>query len=74
MYFNKFPFLEYLNRFDSPSRIQLVTDVLRRVKINNQTKEDSTFFVEYDCQEGDTPENISHRLYESSDFFGSSFL
>ena len=69
MYFNNFPLLRYLDGFDSETRIRIVTDVLRRVKVRSLDKEQSSFFIDYDTQDGDTPESISHRLYDSSDFF-----
>ena len=69
MYFNNFPLLRYLDGFDSETRIRIVTDVLRRVKMKSVDKVESSFFINYDTQDGDTPESISHRLYNSVDFF-----
>jgi len=69
MYFDKFPILRYLDEFDTDARITLVTDILRRVRSRNVSTEQSSFFIDYDTQDGDTPESISHRLYDSSDFF-----
>ena len=69
MYFDRFPILQYLDTFGSVARVKLVTDILRRVNISTQGKEDSTFFIKYDLREGDTPENISKRLYNTSDYF-----
>lgn len=69
MYFDKFPILRYLNGFDTDTRVTLVTDILRRVRARNVATEQSSFFIDYDTQDGDTPESISHRLYDSSDFF-----
>jgi len=69
MYFDKFPILRYLNGFDTDTRVTLVTDILRRVRARNVATEQSSFFIDYDTQDGDTPESISHRLYDSTDFF-----
>lgn len=69
MYFDKFPLLTYLKDLDGEVRRQLVTDVLRRVQIKTLGKEESTFFINYDMKDGDTPESISHRLYDSTSFF-----
>tara|TARA_Y100001937_G_C7133190_1_gene338625 strand:- start:436 stop:1335 length:900 start_codon:yes stop_codon:yes gene_type:complete len=69
MYFDKFPVLRYLDSFDADTRIRLVTDVLRRVAAKNISEEQSSFFIKYDTQDGDTPENISHRLYDTVDYF-----
>ena len=69
MYFDNFPIIRYLNGFDPETRITLVTDILRRVRTTNISTEQSSFFIDYDTQDGDTPESISHRLYDSVDFF-----
>lgn len=69
MYFDKFPILQYLDRFGTKTKSKLVTDILRRVKINTVGKEESSFYIDYEVREGDTPENISHRLYDTSDYF-----
>lgn len=69
MYFDKFPILSYIDTFDTPSRRKLITDILRRVQIKTLGKEESTFFINYDVQADDTPENISQRLYDTSSFF-----
>lgn len=69
MYFDRFPLISYIDNFDVVQRRKIVTDVLRRVRIKEVGKDESSFFVDYDLQEGDTPENISHRLYDTSSFF-----
>ena len=69
MYFDKFPVLRYLDSFDTDARIRLETDVFRRVRARNVPTEQSSFFIDYDAQDGDTPESISHRLYGTVDFF-----
>ena len=69
MYFDRFPLISYIDNFDVVQRRKIVTDVLRRVRIKEVGKDESSFFVDYDLQEGHTPENISHRLYDTSSFF-----
>ena len=69
MYFDKFPILRYLDRFGTKTRTKLVTDILRRVQINTVGKDESSFYIDYDTRDGDTPENISHRLYDTPDYF-----
>ncbi len=69
MYFDNFPLLRYLDGFDAETRVRIVTDVLRGVKIRTIDKDQSSFFIDYDTQDGDTPESISHRLYDSVDYF-----
>jgi len=69
MYFDKFPILSYLDSFGPVARRKLVTDILTRVQISTQGKEDSSFFVSYDLKDGDRPENISDRLYDTPEYF-----
>lgn len=66
MYFDKFPFLRYL---DTDGRKKIVTDVLRRVDVDTIGKKESTYFLNYDLRDGDTPESISDRLYETPDLY-----
>ena len=63
MYFDKFPILQYLDRFGTKTKSKLVTDILRRVKINTVGKEESSFYIDYEVREGDTPENICKRIF-----------
>lgn len=69
MYFDRFPLLQYFDRFGTTAQVRLVTDILRRVYIRSSVIDESSFYIDYDIQEGDTPENISHRLYDTSSFF-----
>ncbi len=69
MYFDKFPILSHIDTFGDSLNRTLITDVLRRVQITNLGKEESTFFINYDVKDGDTPENISDRLYGTTSFF-----
>ena len=69
MYFDRFALVKYLDRFGPVAKRKIVTDVLTRVQISTQGKEDTTFFVNYDMKDGDTPENISNRLYDSTEYF-----
>ena len=51
MYFDKFPILQYLDRFGTKTKSKLVTDILRRVKINTVGKEESSFYIDYEVRE-----------------------
>ena len=46
MYFDKFPILQYLDRFGTKTKSKLVTDILRRVKINTVGKDESSFYID----------------------------
>jgi len=69
MYFDKFPVISYLDRFGTKTKRKLVTDILRRVEIRSVGKLENTFYIDYDTKDGDTAENISHRLYDTVDYF-----
>ena len=69
MYFDKFPLIEYLDRLEGDTKTRIVTDILRRVQIKTTGKDENSFYVDYYLTDGDTPENISHRLYDTPSFF-----
>jgi len=74
MYFDRFPYLNYTETFDGVGKRRLVTDIIRRIRISERSKNDASFFIDYDLKEGDTPENISHRLYGTSSYFWTVLL
>lgn len=60
-YFSDFPRIAYtLDDFRSE---QIVTDVLRRVVFTKEFKENVSYFQEYFVIHGETPEQVSHRFY-----------
>lgn len=65
-YFSKFPFLSYT--FDSNTTYNIVTDVLKRVTVNQKTQENLTIFDEYDVKDGETPEIVSFKFYDTPDY------
>lgn len=60
-YFEKFPKLLYT--LDDRETGQLVPDIFRRVKINDELKENNAFYDLYDIQEGETPEIVASKFY-----------
>ena len=61
MYFKKFPQIVYDS--DGTGKFKDVTNLLRRVAVRSQVKENATLFDTYDIIEGDTPESLAHKLY-----------
>ena len=61
MYFSKFPFILYdsVGNFD----FKVVTNLLRRVALRANLREDTLVFDTYDLKDGDTPEILAHKLY-----------
>jgi len=58
-YFDKFPKVYYNNK--------IVTDILTRVKINDNYLNSSLLYYDYDTQDKDTPENIADKYYGDSE-------
>lgn len=63
-YFSRFPLL----RYTSNNTVTITSDVLKRVAVNQKTKENLVLFDEYDIQEGETPETVSYKFYETVDY------
>jgi len=61
MYFSKFPFILYdsVGNFD----FKVVTNLLRRVALRANLREDTLVFDTYDVKDGETPEILAHKLY-----------
>lgn len=65
-YFNRFPLLAY--SANNNAVVNIVSDVLRRVTVNQKTKENLVIFDEYDIQDGETPEIVSYKFYDTTDY------
>jgi hypothetical protein len=63
-YFEKFPAILY--DVEKNNQYALVRDILSRVGMRQGIKNNASFFIEYDYQDGDTPDNIADRLYGDS--------
>jgi hypothetical protein len=62
-YFKNFPSIYYdLNRDE---KYKLATDVLRRVTFNQSSKNEDSIYIKYDIKEGETPEEVAHKLYDN---------
>jgi hypothetical protein len=66
MYFSKFPLDLY--SLDDTKSLQLITDILRRVTIQEEIKNNSSVFDEYDIREGDTPERLADKIYGDTNY------
>lgn len=65
-YFSRFPLIPY--SFDNGVSYTLVSDVLRRISINKETKQNYSIIEEYQIQDGDTPETVSFKFYNDSQY------
>lgn len=66
-YFNYFPKTFYTSNNKSTG-VDAVTNIISRFGFEEQLKENSTVFYEYNIQESDTPEIIAHKYYGNSEY------
>lgn len=66
MFFSKFPLLAYT--LDNKNSYQVIPDILRRIKLSDQLKNNDAFFDKYDVRDGETPEILADRFYGDSNF------
>lgn len=59
--FDNFPQITY--SLDDGKSVQVITDILRRVVLSKEFKNNTAFFEEYEVLEGETPEDVSYRFY-----------
>jgi len=67
MYFNKFPKIIY--SLDEGVSGQLIPDLLRRIKINDNIKRDYVYYDLYDVLDGERPEMVADRFYGDPQLF-----
>ena len=66
-YFSFFPKTAYVTT-DNPTGADLVTNITTRFSFEQELKDNSNAFYEYEIQESDTPEIIAYKYYGSSEF------
>lgn len=64
MYFQKFPVTFY--SLDDRQSVQLITNLLLRVIVSQELKDNFSAYDEYDVQDGDTPEILAYKFYGDS--------
>lgn len=65
-YFAKFPLLGYT--LDNGATYNIVSDILRRISVNPETKENYSLFEEYTIRDGETPEVVSFKFYNDAQY------
>lgn len=63
-YFKYFPKTLYYPKYESTS-LDTVTNIVTRFKFENEFKNNSVLYYDYDIQDGDTPEIIASKFYGS---------
>ena len=67
MYFSKFPNILYDIKGDG--NVKLVTNLLKRVKVRENIRNNLVLFDKYDVESGETPEIVSYKVYGTVDFY-----
>ena len=73
-YFDHFPKMYYDAVQDGTTSPKLVTDILRRVKVRDGLKNETSTFDKYQVIAGETPEIVSYKLYETVDYYWTILL
>ena len=61
MFFARLPYIQYT--LDNGKTQQILPDILRRLKLSDELKNNASFFDQYDIKDGETPEIVAARLY-----------
>lgn len=68
MYFENFPNIFYDYDINGERQLKVVKDITQNVRLRKAILENIALYDEYDIQDGDTPEIISHKVYGSSSY------
>ena len=66
MYFANFPLIPYDSVGDN--QFKMVTNLLKRVAVRTKVRTNTLLFDTYDVKEGETPESIADKLYDSPQY------
>jgi len=66
-YFSQFPKITY--DIAGNGLVKVVPDILRRVKIKSAIKDNLSLFDKFDVNNGETPEEVSYKVYGTTDYF-----
>jgi hypothetical protein len=65
-YFSRFPYVAYT--LDSGVTYSVVADILRRISVSQDTKENYSLYEEYTVKDGETPEIVSFKFYNDTQY------
>lgn len=72
MYFSFFPTILYdINRDGNPQNVPLITAF---TSIDTKLTDDITYYSFYDIQDGDRPDNVSQKLYDTPNHYWTFFV
>ena len=67
-FFSKFPLTRYPFLQNSELKHKAVVNILKRIGVSSELRNETDMFVEYDVVDGDTPEIIADKLYGNPEF------
>lgn len=65
MYFQNFPAIYYEYEIGGKKVLRTVTDITQNIRVVSSILDSITLYDEYDIMDGETPEIISNKIYES---------
>lgn len=65
-YFTKFPRLAHT--IDTGTTFKIVSDILRRISVNKEVRENYSMIEEYQVKDGETPETVSFKFYNDAQY------
>lgn len=65
-YFSKFPKTNYPSLFEDGTA-DLVTNIISRYALGQGIRDNLSFYINYDIRDGDTPEIIAYKIYNSAE-------
>lgn len=65
-YFARFPLFAYT--INNGETFSLVSDILRRISVTEQTKENFSLYEKYEIKDGETPEIVSFKFYNDPQY------
>ncbi len=71
-YFKFFPKIQY--DLDANGQTRQIVDTFRFAKLVTEFKDDITFYRFYDIQEGERPDHVSQKLYNTPIYYWTFFL
>lgn len=65
MYFQNFPSIYYEFEINGERKLRTVTDITQNIRVISSILDNITLYDEYDIEDGETPEIVSDKIYES---------
>lgn len=71
-FFSNFPVINY--NMDGEGSFLTLTNLVKNVDVNDFYANDNTFYTYYEIIDGERPDTVSYRLYETPNFYWTFFI